>query len=316
MVVRMNFRAPVWAWRALMACLSLADLRRFGRNPIDTVDYTLDIDYVGDGIRGHRLDVIVPREHAPAGVESLPVYLYFHGGGWTSGDKSLLTKYCASQAANGMVVVNVNYRMATRFQMTHILEDAAAALAWVSREVAEFGGDPDRIVVGGDSAGGQIAALLAATSHDDELAEHYGIRPSAEIRGVVQHCSVVDFSVILERGFIMSLDFIRMLLPSRGRGLILSEAMRFLSPIEWVGPTFPPVFVTTSERDFLYRANMNFLARLLSVGVKVDSLVYGAHSTKTRHTWQQDSSLPESQHVYRRLQEFVRKVASPRSLAV
>jgi acetyl esterase len=299
-----------------MACTAGADLRRFSRNPIRSVDYTLDLDYVGDGIRGHRLDVITPRRVANDELRSLPVYVYFHGGGWTSGDKAPLTKYCASQAVDGMVVVNVNYRKATRFQMHHMLQDAAAALDWVSNEIGGFGGDPDRIVLGGDSAGGQIAALLAAATRDSELASHYGIEPHADIRGVVQHCSAVDFSVILEGGFVMSLNFIRMLLPGRGRGMVLSEAIRFLSPIEWIGPSFPPVFVTTSERDLFYRANLNFLGRLRSSKVSVETLIYGVAFSNARHTWQQDSRLEESQEVYRRLQAFVRRVAIPKSVAV
>lgn len=301
----------MWAWRFLMACVARGDTRRFNRNPIDSVDYALDLDYVGDGTRSHRLDVIAPRRKAGESPPALPVYIYFHGGGWTSGDKAPLTKYCASQAVEGMVVVNVNYRKATRFQMRHILSDADAALSWVLCEIARYGGDPERIVLGGDSAGGQIAALLAAATRDSELADHYGIAPTAEIRGVVQHCSVVDFSVILERGFVMSLNFVRMLLPARGRGLVLADAIRFLSPIEWIGPTFPPVFVSTSQQDFLYGANLNFMRRLRAVGVRVDSLVYSSKAKNTRHTWQQDSHLPESQEVYRRLQTFVRRVAVP-----
>ena len=104
--------------------------------------------------------------------------MYFHGGGWTSGDKASLTKYCASQAAGGMVAVNVNYRKAPRFQMAHVLTDANAALAWVRQNIAGYGGDPSRIVLGGDSAGGQIAALLTAASFRPELARHHGLTPA------------------------------------------------------------------------------------------------------------------------------------------
>mgnify|MGYP003562964317 CR=1 FL=1 len=85
-----------------MAHLGPRELRRFNLNPITEVDYTTDVDYVGDGIRPHRLDVIVPR----GAVGPMPVYVYFHGGGWTSGDKAPLTRYCASQALGGMIVVN------------------------------------------------------------------------------------------------------------------------------------------------------------------------------------------------------------------
>ena len=91
------------------------------------------------------------------------------------------------------------------------------------------------------------------------------------------------------------------------------EALRrgagFLSPIEWLDSRFPPVFVTTSERDFFYAANMNFIARLREHSVPVDSLIYAWDRPNTEHTWQQNFRYPESQEVYRRLHAFVRKVA-------
>ena len=308
-------RVPVWVWRALMAQLAPGELKRFSADPISTVDYRLDVDYVGDGLRQHRLDVISPARTTQQSDARppLPVYVYFHGGGWTSGDKAPLTRYCASQAAAGMIVVNVNYRMAPRFHMRHMLHDANAALAWVAANAVELGGDPTRIVVGGDSAGGQISALLAAATRNPELAEHYGLVPAIparHIRGVVQHCSVNDFSVIFEKGFVLGLGFVRMLLPGRGRGLQLGSAARYLSPIEWVGPDYPPVFVTTSRRDYLYRANLNFVEALRAQGVTVESLV----DAEAAHTWQQDSRHPASAEVYRRLQRFVAALA-PTALA-
>lgn len=281
---------------------------KFNAEPIESVDYRFDVDYAGDGIRDHRLDVMVPR-HAE---EPLPVYIYFHGGGWTSGDKAPLTKYCASQAADGMIVVNANYRMATRFQVKHMMEDGNAVLDWVARNIADVGGDPTRIVLGGDSAGGHIAALLTASAFVPELAAHYGIKPQVErqnLRGLVQHCSIADFSVLFERGFVLSLNFLRMLLPERGRGLSLRAAARFLSPIEWLDSGFPPVFLTTSERDYFYGANLNFIKALRLRSIRVDTLIYGRGRVNARHTWQQDSRHPESQEVYRRLAAFVRQVA-------
>lgn len=306
-----------------MATMGRGETRRFNTDPIDTVDYHLDIDYIGDGLRAHRLDVIVPK---PTG-EQLPVYVYFHGGGWTSGDKSTLTKYCASQAREGMVVVNVNYRMATEFRMRHILQDANAAIDWVAGNIAAFGGDPDQVVLGGDSAGGQIVALLAASRHNPELAQHYELGASAApwtLRGLVQHCSIADISVLFEPRFILSLNFIRMLLPTsmlkptdpvrqraREKERSLRAAARFLSPIEWLRPEFPPVFISTSERDYFFRANVNFIRALRRMNILADTLIFSRRSTRATHTWQQDPRRPESQEVYRRLQEFVRRVTAP-----
>jgi acetyl esterase len=320
----------------LMHAMSAGERARFNTDPVAEVDYHDDIDFVGDGIRAHRLDVIAPHRDRPD-TGTLPVYVYFHGGGWTSGDKGALTKYCASQAVGGMVVVNVNYRMATRFHMGHMLHDANAALAWVRDNIERFGGDPGRILLGGDSAGGQIAALLTATVFRPELAAHYEITPATPARGLkglVQHCSAVDFSVIFDTGFILSLNFIRMLLPDGGRDVApaspsgkkpkgaraatvkarlaaLREAAGFLSPIEWLSPDFPPVFVTTSERDYFYRANLNFVEKLRAEGIPVETLIYERARANTEHTWQQNYRYPESQEVYRHLQDFARRVAPP-----
>lgn len=303
-----------------MHTVSTSERIRFNADPITEVDYAHDIDFVGDGIHAHRLDVITPHRSAD-GVSPLPVYVYFHGGGWTSGDKGALTKYCASQAAGGMAVVNVNYRMAPRFHMAHVLDDANAAMGWVQRSIAAFGGDPGRIVLGGDSAGGQIAALLTAATFRPELAEYYTLEsavPPTSLKGLVQHCSVVDFSVFFEKGFVLSLNFVRMLLPGRGKGAgsgkrkldSLRVAADFMSPIEWLDARCPPVFVTTSERDYFYRANVNFIGRLREHGVRVDTLIYDGGNPNTEHTWQQNFRYPESQEVYLRLHAFVRDVAS------
>ncbi|MGN6744130.1 MAG: alpha/beta hydrolase [Amnibacterium sp.] len=301
---------PVWLWTAIMTRLAPGELRRFNRDPLPDVDYHLDLDYDGDGRPEHRLDVLVPHGR----TEPLPVYVYFHGGGWTSGDKAALTKYCASQAVAGMVVVNANYRRARPHHMGHLLEDADAVLRWTREHVAAFGGDPERIVLGGDSAGGQIAALTAAMPSSPALAAHYGIEPAvpaAAIRGLVQHCSMADFGLVLEGRIPMGQGFLRMLLPERSRRGPLAEAVRFLSPVEWVGPAFPPTFISSSTRDFLHRASRTLRERLLSHGVHVDALILGPEARAARHTWQQDAAHPDSPGVYRRLQAFVARVSAP-----
>lgn len=310
-----------------MHAISKVEMRTLNAEPITDVSYWHDIDFVGDHIRSHRLDVMAPA-NLPRRTDPLPVYVYFHGGGWTSGDKASLTKYCARQAASGVVVVNVNYRMAPHFHLGHVLEDANAALGWVRVHIGEFSGDGRRVVLGGDSAGGQISALMVAATFRPELAQHYALTPAlqaSQLRGLVQHCSIVDFSVFFDKGFVMSLNFVRMLLPhsdvpaekarnhapkhaSGPRHHQLREAAHFMSPIEWLDSRCPPVFVTTSERDFFYDSNMNFIRALDEHGVCVDSLVYGWDNTNTEHTWQQNFRYPESQEVYRQLHSFIIKV--------
>lgn len=302
-------RVPVWVWRAFMAGIEPIERRRFNVDPVRGVATELDVDYVGDGHPDQRLDVIRPAVGAATGA-ALPVYVYLHGGGWTSGSKRAVARYCATQAASGMVVVNVEYRKAPKATMAQMLGDGNAALAWVAEHVADRGGDPTRIVLGGDSAGGQIASLLAQASGREELAEHWGLRPAmavSSIRGIVQHCAALDFSVIFERGFIMGLGFVRMLLPGRSDGDGLVRRARWLSPIEWLWPEHPPVLVTTSRRDIFYTASRNFADAARALGVTVVEHV----DERAQHTWQQDTRHPASTPVYAQLRAFVTAVTAP-----
>ena len=92
------------------------------------------------------------------------VLAMMHGGGWTSGYKEHLNFAGPCATARGVVYASIGYRLAPRHPFPAGVEDAADALAWLYRHVAEMGGDPGRIFLGGHSAGGHYAALLGVTS--------------------------------------------------------------------------------------------------------------------------------------------------------
>ena len=103
--------------------------------------------------------IYVPR--APKTDERLPIILFYHGGGWAAGDidsHDLLARYYSKHA--DAIVVNVGYRLAPEDKFPAALDDSVAALRWAANHAREFGGDPDRIAVTGDSAGGQLAAVV------------------------------------------------------------------------------------------------------------------------------------------------------------
>jgi acetyl esterase/lipase len=97
---------------------------------------------------------------APAD-EKLPVYLYFHGGGFLFGTLSSEDAACAQLAINiGIVVLNVNYRHTPEHVFPVAWNDTQDSFAWLHQNIAEMGGDPEKVLVGGISAGGQLAASL------------------------------------------------------------------------------------------------------------------------------------------------------------
>ena len=92
----------------------------------------------------------------------LPVLVYFHGGGWVIGDLDTHDTLCRELAnASGVAVVSVDYRLAPEHRFPTAYDDAYAATAWVHAHAVDLGLDATRLAVGGDSAGGNLAAAVA-----------------------------------------------------------------------------------------------------------------------------------------------------------
>jgi acetyl esterase/lipase len=115
---------------------------------------TGNLPYGGDARQ--KLDV-----YAPARPEHRPVVIFFYGGTWSAGKKSYYAFVGATLAERGYVTVIPDYRLYPKVRFPTFVEDGARAVAWVQQHVRDFGGDPDRLVLMGHSAGAHIAALLA-----------------------------------------------------------------------------------------------------------------------------------------------------------
>ena len=113
---------------------------------------------------------IAARAFRPLGAQPqtvLPALVYFHGGGWVIGDLDTHDTLCRELAnASGCAVVSVDYRLAPEHPFPAAFDDALAATRWVSSHAAELGADPTRLAVGGDSAGGNLAAAVALAARD------------------------------------------------------------------------------------------------------------------------------------------------------
>ncbi len=126
---------------------------------------------------GVTADVVVPRGSGPH-----PVLVYLHGGGWVCGSPRTHRKLAYRFAEAGYLVVNVDYRLAPEHPFPTPFDDCVAAVKWAAREAARFGGDAARLAIGGDSAGGNLAAAVAAALASDASAPR--LRAALLIYGV------------------------------------------------------------------------------------------------------------------------------------
>ena len=110
------------------------------------------------------------RLYRPLGTmpdQTLPALVYYHGGGWVIGDLDTHDTLCRELAnGSGCAVVSVDYRLAPEHRFPAAVDDAIAAARWVRREAAALKLDAERIAVGGDSAGGNLAAVVAIAARD------------------------------------------------------------------------------------------------------------------------------------------------------
>ena len=132
-------------------------------------EVTRDIEWAQPGGHSLTLDIYVPK----TGKASYPVLVIFHGGGWLINDKSPMTSMSEYIAKNSeYVVCNVNYRLlvdgGNTIHMNQIIEDAMGAVLWVKDHIAAYKGDPAKLIITGDSAGGHLASMVVLCGHQLE----------------------------------------------------------------------------------------------------------------------------------------------------
>jgi acetyl esterase/lipase len=168
-------------WRQLVNPLWLLDPR---------VKVDKDIAYSTYG-RRNLLDIYRSAENQPS---KAPVLLQVHGGAWMVGRKDQQgIPLMQHMARRGWVCVAINYRLSPRAAFPDHIVDVKRAIAWVKEHIAEYGGDPDYVVITGGSAGGHLCALAAVTPNVPEWQPGFE-EADTSVQAAVPHYGVYDFA--------------------------------------------------------------------------------------------------------------------------
>ena len=213
------------------------------------------------------------RLYSPNPDAQLPTLVYFHGGGWVLGDLDSHDPLCRALANRAQAaVVSVDYRLAPEHRYPAAAEDAYAAALWLAEHGADWGADPTRIAVVGDSAGGNLAAVAALMARDHGA-------PPLRAQALIYPVTNCDFGVESYR------------LNGDGSVGLSEDAMRWFwrcytrSPAEAAEPYasplradtllgLPPALVITAEYDPLRDEGEAYAARLERSGVPAELVRY------------------------------------------
>lgn len=233
--------------------------------------------------RRHRLDLWRTAETP----ENAPVIFYLHGGAWTFGDKREQGRPMLHEfAARGWLVVSINYRLAPRDPWPAQIEDVMRAFAWVKANVANYGGDPTRVVVAGGSAGGHLAALLALTSEDDTWrpedveVDDWRVAGAIPLYGVLEMTGDERYWRGLGAGIRRLLEGRVVQVPYEGR----EDLYESLSPLSRIHADAPAFLVIQGVADTLVDVNVarGFVARFREVA---KSPIYYVELPLTQHAY-------------------------------
>jgi acetyl esterase/lipase len=139
----------------------------------------------------HNLSLMIAKPHDQNKAENkkLPVIVFYYGGRWSEGEKEKYRFAATTLADQGYLVVVPDYRQYPKVKYPAFQEDSAKALAWVYRNIDQYGGDPERLFVAGHSSGGHMGAMLAANK---TFLNEEGLSPSI-IKAFVGLAGPYDF---------------------------------------------------------------------------------------------------------------------------
>ena len=260
---------PVWEVSPAQARLNAASRPRPAGPAVASV--------MDRGIPGPDGEVAV-RIYAPAGSGPFPILVWFHGGGWVLGDLESAdpTARHLCQGA-GCVVVSVDYRLAPETKFPGPAEDCYAATVWAAENAAAINGDASRIAVGGDSAGGNLAAavsLMAADRRGPAIAHQLLVYPVTDRN--YQTASYIDNAA----GYMLARDAMRWYWDA----YLASDADAanpYAAPMQAQNLAGqPPALVITAEYDPLRDEGEAYGRRLREAGVdaaitRYDGMIHG-----------------------------------------
>ena len=266
------------------ASSSLAGALPIAKPEFHGIERLRDIPYRRSGHRAHTLDI-----YRPPGCRQAPVVFYIHGGGFRFLSKDSHWIMALGFALKGYLVVCINYRLAPRHPFPAALVDSCHAFDWVHRHIEAYGGNPEEIIVAGESAGANLAAnIVLASCQPFPEAWMRRIHALGTVpRAAILACGILQVSEperYLEKLSLPPWIYHRVaevgrayLAPSSfkdRRSTALADPLVILETLSQVDRPLPPIFAPVGTADPLLDDTLRLEKALRSLEVPVDARYY------------------------------------------
>lgn len=201
-----------------------------------------------------------------------PVFLFIHGGGFVAGDRFYRRGISEWIASQGYLVIAISYSLAPEHHHFEAIKDLSEIAKWINANAEKYNYDLDKLVIGGDSAGGYYSAMLACMATNKDLAEKTGLPVDLKIKGLALICGIYNLELALKRKmpFDMANKLMMDYIGYKVADLNKYEHADILSPIDFISENFPMSFISYAKKDIFCRGQgEDISAKLKELGVKV-----------------------------------------------
>ncbi|UMT78778.1 alpha/beta hydrolase [Staphylococcus roterodami] len=240
-----------------------------------------------------KLDIITPADMSSN--TKLPVIFWMHGGGYIAGDKQYKNPLLAKIAEQGYIVVNVNYALAPQYKYPTPLIQMSQATKFIKENKMNIPIDFDQVVIGGDSAGAQLASQFTAIQTNNHLRKamqfDQTFKPS-QIKGAIFFGGFYNMQTVRKTEFPRIQLFMKSYTGEQDweKGF---KNISQMSTVKQATSDYPPTYLSVGDSDPFESQNVEFSKRLDELGVPVDTLFYdGTHHL--HHQYQFHLDKPES----------------------
>lgn len=266
------------------------------------VSVVRDVPIAAQGAPSASVNIYTPKQ----GPTPHPIILWLHGGAFVGGNKTDIQTYSTILANAGYTVASLDYTRPPDARYPVPIRQANEALGFLRSNVSRYGGDPDRIFIGGNSAGAQLASQTAAVETNPTLAQAMHLTaslPQGVLRGAILNCGAYDMATLKK---IRAPFFHAAIWSYTGyRNWMQFPGINQLSTVQQITSNYPPVFITGGDADSLTPQSHELVATLQKQHVPVTTQFWEGSGAGLGHDYQFEFSKPQARETFQNTLQFL-----------